>query len=177
MQFKKDARGLSKNTKNKESLPIPVIPISDTDEEDVPLINSMNIKLLQEQPTIQTTTGKDEATPPSDKDKDDSVIPIHDRDQEKEEDFEMFEESDSFWEDGQRLIDSWYGIKKVPGESVPDDDNDDICVQGLLNVENSNLNYVEGIVSTKDDDDDDESMTHDKEFDNEFDKIVENYEY
>ena len=53
------------------------------------------------------------------------------------------------------------------------------CVQGLSNVENSKLNYVEGIDSTKDDDDDDddESMIHDKEFDKEYDKIVENYEY
>ena len=55
------------------------------------------------------------------------------------------DKSDSFREDGQRFTDSWYGIKKVPGESVPDDDNDDMCVQGLLNVENSKLNYVEGI--------------------------------
>ena len=69
--------------KNKKSLPIPVIPILDTDEEDVHLINSLGIKLLQEQPTIQTNSSKDEATPPSDKDKDDSVIPIHDRNQER----------------------------------------------------------------------------------------------
>ena len=141
MQFKKDARGLGTNTKI--SLPIPVIPILDTDEEDVPLINSLDIKLLQEKLTSQTSTGKDEPTPPSDKDKDDSVIPNHDHDQEKKDDIEMFEESDSFWEDGERLTDSCYGIKNVPVESVPDDDNDETCVQGLINLENSNLNYVE----------------------------------
>ena len=93
----------------------------------------------------------------------------------------MFEESDSFWEKGQRLTDSWYGIKKVPGESVLYDDNDDMCVQGLLNAENNNLNYVEGIDSAKDDDDDDDdddaddddkSMIHDKKFDKEYDTLV-----
>ena len=57
MQFKKDTRGLSKN-KNKKSLPIPVIPASDTEEEeDVPLINSLDIMLLQEQPAIPGTMG------------------------------------------------------------------------------------------------------------------------
>ena len=91
MQFKKDARGLSKN-KNKKSLPIPVIPVSDT-------------KLLQEQPTIPITMVMGEPTPPSDMDKNDSAITILDCDREKE-DFEMFEESDSFWEDEQRLTDS-----------------------------------------------------------------------
>ena len=64
----------------------------------------------------------------------------------------MLEYSDSFWEDGQRLTDSWYGIKKPTGASVLDDDDDDVCVQGLLKVENNNnLNYNGDI----DDDDND----------------------
>ena len=58
MQFKKYARGLSKN-KNKKSLPIPVIPVSDTEEEeDVPLINSLDIMSVQEQPAIPETIGQ-----------------------------------------------------------------------------------------------------------------------
>ena len=118
-----------------------MIPVSDTDEEDVPVINSLDIKLLlQEQSSIPITMGTDEPTPPSDKDKEDSLIVFLDRDQEPSfkkqemEDVEMLEELDSSWEDRQRLTDSWYGIKKELEECVPDDDNGDICVQGLLNV-------------------------------------------
>ena len=71
----------------------------------------------------------------------------------------MLEYSESFGEDGQRLTDSWYRIKKTVGESVQNDDDDndiddDICVEGLLNMENNNnnLNYDSDV---NDDDDDD----------------------
>ena len=111
MQLKKDAQGLSKN-KNKKSLPILVIPVSDTEEEeDVPLINSLDIMSVQEQPTIPETMGQ--PTPPSEKSEEYRVITILDsdcnkeeeeeeEDKEEEEGFEMLEYSDSFWEDGQR---------------------------------------------------------------------------
>ena len=113
MQFKKDTRGLSKN-KNRKSLPIPVIPVSGMEEEeDVPLINSLDIMLVQEQPAIPETTGQ--PTPPSEKSEEHRVITILDSNRDKEEDFEMFEYSDSFGEDRQRLTDSWYGIKSRQG--------------------------------------------------------------
>ena len=58
MQFKKDAQGLSKN-KNKKNLPIPMIPVSDTEEEeDVPIINRLDIMSVQEQPAVPETTGQ-----------------------------------------------------------------------------------------------------------------------
>ena len=104
MQFKKDARGLSKN-KNKKSLPIPVIPVSDTEEENVPVINSLDIMSVQEKPAIPETTGQ--PTQPAEKSKEDRVITVPNSDHNKEEeDFEMLEYSESFWEDGQRLTDS-----------------------------------------------------------------------
>ena len=56
MQFKKDVLGLSKN-KNKKSLPIPMISVSDAEEEeDVPVINSLDIMSVQEQPAIPEKT-------------------------------------------------------------------------------------------------------------------------
>ena len=77
-----------------------MIPVSDTEEEeDVPLINSPDIMSVQEQPAIPETTGQ--PTPPSEKGKEDRVITILDSDRDKEEDFEMLEYSDSFWEDRQ----------------------------------------------------------------------------
>ena len=128
MQFKKDVRGASKN-KNKKSLPIPVIPVSDTEEEeDVPIINSLDIMSVQEQQTVPETTGQ--PTQPTEKSVEDRVITVPDSHSDKqEEDLDMSEYSDSFWEDGQRLIDSWYGIKKPSGETVhggggDGDDND-----------------------------------------------------
>ena len=51
---------------------------------------------------------------------------------------------------------------------LDDDHDDDIYVQGLLNVENNN--FV--IVNAKDDDDDDED-----EFDIELDKVMGNCQY
>ena len=80
------------------------------------------------------------------------------------ENVEMLEEVDSPWEDGQRLTDSWYGIKKEPEETVPDDGNN-LCVQGLLNLENN------GYIDTSKEDN--ETMIFDKEFD----KIMEDYVY
>ena len=104
MQFKKDARGLSKN-KSKKSLPIPAD--TEEEEEDVPLINSLDIMSVQEQAAIPETTGQ--PTQPAEKSEKDRVITVldSDRDKEEEDDFEMLEYSESFWEDGQRLTDSW----------------------------------------------------------------------
>ena len=113
----------------------------------------------------------------------------------------------SFWEDGQRLTDSWYGIEKVldggydeiclqalskvenslnhadndaaapaaaaaaAHAAAADDDDDDLCIQEVSNAENKNFNNsnIMNVNMVIDDDDVD--------FDEEFDKIVENYQY
>ena len=176
-----------------------MIPVLDTgEEEDVPLINSLDIMSVQEQPAIPETTGQPTQTP--EKSEEDRLITIFDSDHDKEEeDFEMLEYSDSFWENGQRLTDSWYEIKNPTGEFIlDDDDDDDICAQGLLNVENdnNNLNY-NGDIDDDDDDDiyvqglsnmennnfvidsakDDDDIDDDDEFDTDLDKLMENHKY
>ena len=131
------------------------------------------------------------------------IITIQDSDREKE-DWEMNEESDSFWEDGQRLTNSWYGIEKVTGEKVSDDGYD-MCLQVLPKVENS-LNHADNddaAAAAADDDDDDDNLCIQvslnvennnfdnsnimnvniiidddaADFDEKFDKAVENYQY
>ena len=120
--FKKYARGLSKNIRNKQPLPIPVFSVSDKDEEDFPAINSLDIAPLEEQKStseedVPVINSQDIKLPEewmstqTGKSGKDTIIIIQDSDREKD-DFEMHEESDSFWKDGQRLTDTWYGIKK-----------------------------------------------------------------
>ena len=164
-----------------------------TCKKDISVINSQDIAVPEE--GTSTQTGKSG---------EDIIISIQDSDRQKE-DWEMYEDSNSFWEDGQRLTDSWYGIEKVTEEKVPDDsydemclqvsskvennlnhasndddaaaaaadddDDDNLCIQGLLNVENNNFNNrnIMNINVAIDDDD--------AEFDEEFDKVVENYQY
>ena len=35
----------------------------------------------------------------------------------------MYADNSSFWEDGQRLTDSWYGYEKVPDDGLDNDDD------------------------------------------------------
>ena len=201
--FKNDARGLSKNIRNKQPLPIPVFSVSDTDEEDFPAINSLNIAPQEEQRStseedVSVINSQDIKLPEermstqTGKSGEDTIITVQDSDREKD-DFEMYEESDSFWEDSRRLTDSWYGIKKITGETVPDDSYDEMCLQALLNVENNNnnnnlnrasnmgiqalLNVENKNLNNTDIMNDDVVIDDDDDFDEEFDKVVGNYQY
>ena len=87
------------------------------EEEDIPVIDSRVITPMEEDSS--TKKGMSE----------DNIITIQDSDMGKE-DWEIYAERDSFWEDGQRLTDSWYGIAKVPNDGF-----NDICLQWLSNIE------------------------------------------
>ena len=96
------------------------------EEENIPVIDSRVITPMEEDP--YTKKGKPE----------EDIITVQDSDMEKE-DWELYAERDSFWEDGQRLTDSWCGIEKVPIDGF-----DDICLQGLSNIENNDAKAVTG---------------------------------
>ena len=50
----------------------------------------------------------------------------------------MYADNSSFWEDGQRLTDSWYGYEKVP-----DDGFDHMFIEGVSDIENNkNNNHI-----------------------------------
>ena len=222
LHFKKDCTGQSKN-KKKQPLRIPVFSILDSEEEyfpcvaflnvglgdmkdtceeeDIPLIDSRVITPMEEDPS--TKKGKPE----------EDIITVQDSNMGKE-DWELYTECDSFWKDGQRLTDSWYGIEKVPNDGfddiclqglsnienndakaitgadvnvaparseVPNDGQDDLCLQGLLNIENNvdegdndvirSLRNISVNFDNCDDDDDDDN------FNDEFNKLMEDYHY
>ena len=151
--------GKNKN-KKKQPLPIPVFSIADTEEEDYPCVAFLNAspgdmkkacmvcpgdmkKACEEEeeediPVIDSrdATQMEEDSSTKKGMSEGNIISIQDSDMGKE-DWEIYADRDSFWEDGQRLMDSWYGIEKVP-----DDGFDDICLQGLSNIEN---NYSKGV--------------------------------
>ena len=89
------------------------------EEADIPVIDSRDITPMEEDSSTKKGTSEDD------------TITIQDSDMGKE-DWEIYADRDSFWEDGQRLTDSWYGIEKVPNDGF-----DDICIQGLSNIENN----------------------------------------
>ena len=96
------------------------------EEEDIPVIDSRVITSMEEDSS--TKKGKPE----------EDIITVQNSDMEKE-DWEIYAERDSFWEDGQRLTDSLYGIEKVPNDGF-----DDICLQWLSNIENNDAKAVTG---------------------------------
>ena len=59
----------------------------------------------------------------------------------------MYADNSLFWEDGQRLTDSWYGYEKVP-----DDGLDNIFIEGASNIENNNNNHIHESQSAPTDD-------------------------
>ena len=52
----------------------------------------------------------------------------------------MYADNSSFWEDGQRLTDSWYGYEKVPYDGL-----DHVFVEGVSDIENNNINEPQSI--------------------------------
>ena len=46
-------------------------------------------------------------------------------DEEGKDDWEVYADNSSFWEDGQRLTNSWYGYEKVPDDGFDNDDSFD----------------------------------------------------
>ena len=56
-------------------------------------------------------------------------------DEKGKDDWEVYADNSSFWEDGQRLTDSWYGYEKVP-----DDGFDHMFIEGVSDIENNNNN-------------------------------------
>ena len=97
---------MSKNIRNKQPLPIPVFPVSDTDEEDFPAINGLDIAPLEQQkstseedaPVINSQDIKlpeEQTSTQTGKSGEDTIITVQDSDREKN-DLEMYEESDFF---------------------------------------------------------------------------------
>ena len=66
-------------------------------------------------------------------------------DEKGKEDWEVYADNSLFWEDGQRLTDSWYGYEKVP-----DDGLDNIFIEGASNIENNNHVHEAQSVPTDD---------------------------
>ena len=71
------------------------------------MIDSQVITPMEEDPS--TKKGKPE----------EDIITVQDSYMEKD-DWEICAEFDSFWEEWQRLTDSWYGIEKVPNDGFDD---------------------------------------------------------
>ena len=95
----------------------------DCDEEvDITVIDSRHITSME----VVSSSSKKEGI------LGDNSTTVDDSDMGKE-DWEIYAGHDSFWEDGQRLTNSWYGIEKVPNDGL-----DEVCVQGMLNIENKN---------------------------------------
>ena len=55
-------------------------------------------------------------------------------DEKGKDDWEVYADNSLFWEDGQRLTDSWYEYEKVPDDGL---DN----IEGVLDIENNNNNH------------------------------------
>ena len=137
-----------KTKKKRQPLPIPVFSISDTEREDYSCVKYLNVgpgdmkDMCEEEdiPVIDsrviTPMEEDLSTKKEKPEKD--IITVQDSNMEKE-DWELYAECDSFWEDGQRLTDSWYGIERVSNDGF-----DDICLQGLSNIENNIAKAVTG---------------------------------
>ena len=100
----------------------------DEEEEDVAVIDSREVNQMGACDDQAFSTSRGEAS------SEDKMKNVNCSSDEKgKEDWEMYADNSSFWEDGQRLTDSWYWYEKVP-----DDGLDDIFIEGASNVENNN---------------------------------------
>ena len=204
----------SKNKKKKQPLPVPVFSISDTEEEDYPYATPGDVKNAWDEEEEEDIPMIDSwiITPTKGKPEED-IITVQDSDMEKK-DWEIYAECDSFWEDGQRLTDSWYGIEKVPNDGfddirlqglsnienndskpftdgdvnvvpalseVPNDGEDDLCLQGLLNIENNvdkcDNDVIQSLRNISVNFDNGGGDDVDDDFNDEFNKLMNDYQY
>ena len=61
-------------------------------------------------------------------------------DEKGKNDWEVYADNSSFWEDGRRLTDSWYGYEKVR-----DDGLDHMIIEGVSDIENNNINESQSV--------------------------------
>ena len=146
-------------------LPIPVLSISESEEEDegYPCIFFLNdnptdvkqtcdeevdVGVIDSRDVNQMDVDVDQASSTSRKkgSSGDNMKNVDDSSMGKgKEDWDMYADHSSFWDDRQRLTDSWYGYEKVPNDGL-----DDIFIEGASNIENNNYVHEAEIVPNDD---------------------------